>query len=304
MWLPVAILGNTILAVVAIIDKFILSKSVAKPAVFVFYSTIFILPFFLILPFGLTAGSVAQVDYIIFAISGGSFALGLWTMYTAIERSEISRIGPFIGALVPLCILFLGKIFLDEQLGANALVGALCLIGGSLFISLTGGSKAGRWDGGLVWAMAASLLFAVSHVSAKYVYDVYGFFSGFIFTKLPVGVCGALLLFNSDVRSLFNKKSTEIARKKSKKNPLLLVAFDMVLGVAATVLLQYAISLGSVSLVNALAGVQYGMLIVLTALISKLFPQVMKEDFSLTQIIYKSIAVIVVAVGLFFLILK
>ena len=211
--------------------------------------------------------------------------------------------GPLIGALIPFLILFLSRSFLHEELSSRALWGAVLLIIGSLVMAFAGRSPVGRWDGGVQWAVLAGLLFAISHVSAKYVYDVYGFFSGFIFTKLPVGVFGAFLLLDPQVRNVLYNKQTPI-KKKTKRNPLLLVALDMALGVAATVLLQYAISLGSVSLVNALAGVQYALLIIFSALISKFFPQIFREDFSAKQILQKGVAVIIIAIGLFFLIFK
>lgn len=303
MWLPIALLGNGLLAVVGIIDKFILTKSVPKPVVFVFYSTIFILPFFLLLPFGVMPVPTTWIEYIIFAISGGCFALGLWTMYTAIAKSEVSRIGPLIGAAVPFFILFLSRFFLGEKLTSYALMGAILLIFGSLVISFEKKNNISIWHGGVKWALLAGLLFAISHVSAKYIYDIYGFFNGFIFTKLPVGVVGALLLFHPAVRAVFNTQPKSIPGTMAKKNQILLVAGNMALGVAGTVLLQYAMALGSVSLVNALAGVQYAMLIIFTVLVSKFFPQIISEEFSIQKFIHKILAVLLIAVGLGFLLI-
>ena len=79
-----ALLGNALLAVVGIVDKFILNKSVTRPITFVFYSTIFVLPCFLLLPFGIKL-PVVWTDYMLFAVSGLCFAFGLWTLYIAIE---------------------------------------------------------------------------------------------------------------------------------------------------------------------------------------------------------------------------
>ncbi len=305
MWLPIALLGNGLLALVGLLDKFILTKSVPKPVVFVFYSTIFVLPLFLLLPFGWTQTPTSNFDYLVFALSGGCFALGLWAMYTALEKIVVSRVGPLIGAAAPFFILFLSRIFLGEKLSYYALLGALFLIIGCLVISFDKKDQSSIGRDGLWWAIFAGLLFAVSHVSAKYVYDMYGFFDGFVFTKLPVGVFGAALLLDPDVRAIFNKKQKPIPGQAPKKSQLLLVAGDMLLGVIATVLLQYAMSLGSVTLVNAMAGVQYALLIVFTALISKFFPNnILKEKFTLSSIVRKSIAVLVIAFGLVLLIIK
>ena len=305
MWLPIALLGNGILALVGILDKFIITKFIPKPVVFVFYSTIFVLPLFLVLPFSSTQIPIITFDYLIFALSGGCFALGLWTMYTALQKVEVSRVGPLIGAAAPFFILFFSRIFLGEKLTPYALLGALFLIAGSLVISCAQPDKSSIGRGGLGWAVLAGLLFAISHVSAKYAYGIYGFFDGLVLTKLPVGIFGVALLLNPDVRAIFNKKQKLVSGQSPKKNQVFLVAGNMLLGVTATLLLQYAMALGSVTLVNALAGVQYALLIVFTALISKFFPNnILKEKFTLSSIIRKSVAVSVIAFGLVLLIIK
>ena len=59
--------------------------------------TLFVLPFFLLLPFGVKMPNV-WTDYLLFSVSGLCFAFGLWTLYIAIQKSEISHVGPLVGA--------------------------------------------------------------------------------------------------------------------------------------------------------------------------------------------------------------
>lgn len=299
MWLLVAMLGNTALAVVGIMEKYILTKSVSKPIIFVFYSTIFVLPFFLLLPFGIKMPD-AQIDYLIFAVSGFCFAFGLWTMYIGIQKSEISHIGPLIGAAAPLFILFLSRIFLGEKLSGHSLLAVGVLILGSLVISFNANHGHRWWHRGLEWGILSGVLFAASHVAAKYAYDAYGFYNGFVFTKLPLGIFGVALLLSPSVRSIFQKRKI-VSSKNTNKKQRNLIIIDIGLGVVATVLLQYAMHLGSVSLVNALAGAQYAILIILVALISKFFPSILKETFTKKEIIQKATAVSIIGFGLFLL---
>lgn len=303
MWLFIALLGNAALAVVGIVDRFILTKSVSKPIIFVFYSTIFILPAFFLLPFGISMPDI-WTDYVIFFISGICFAFGLWTLYIAIAGSEISHVGPLIGAAVPLFILFLSRIFLGERLGAYGLLAAAVLIIGSLIISFNHGERKYGWHRAMSWGVLAGLLFAVSHVISKYAYDVYGFYSGFVLTKLPIGMFGGVLLLSPSVRALFSKKEKTPADKTRGKKLFILIVGDIVLGVTGGILIQYATSLGSVSLVNALAGAQYAMLIVLVALISRFFPKILKEKFTRKEIIQKAAAVAVISLGLALLLIN
>lgn len=322
MWLFVALLGNATLAIVGIIDKFILTKAVSKPIVFVFYSTIFVLPFFLLLPFGVKIPNV-WTDYTLFFISGICFAFGLWTLYKAIQGSEISHVGPLIGAAVPFFILFLSRIFLGEQLGPYALLAAVVLIIGSLVISFDqSAAPTGRQEQNhgqykaMSWGVLSGFLFAVSHVISKYAYGVYGFYSGFVLTKLSVGIFGAALLFSPSIWALFFKKDDShsgvhsngvgktLAKKMAGKKRLALIIGDISLGVIGATLLQYATALGSVSLVNALAGAQYAMLIILVAVISKFFPKILKETFTRKEIIQKVVAVAIISLGLVLLLIK
>ncbi len=304
MSILVALLGNAVLAAVGVTDKFILTKTVSKPVVFVFYSTIFILAFFLVLPFGFVYTPSVWTDYLIFFISGGCFFFALWAMYSAIQESEVSRASPLIGAVAPFFILFLSRFFLYEQLTRQSLVGAGFLILGSLIISFEKKQTPGMWQDGLGWAVLSGLLFAISHVASKYAFDSYGFISGFVWTKLPIGVFAASLpLLSADVRALFIKKPDALPQKMPKKKQVLFVGLGVGLGVVATILLQYAMSLGSVSLVNAMSGVQYALLIIFVAIISKFFPFILKETFTRRQIIHKAAAVTVIAFGLLLLVL-
>src|SRR3989339_1990364 len=205
MWAVVALLGNAVMAAVGITDKFILTKTVSKPVIFVFYSSVFILGFFLLLPFGFIQLPAAGIDYLIFIISGVSFFFGLWAMYSAIAESEVSRVGPLIGATAPFFILFLSRIFLDETLTPQSLAGAAFLIIGSLLISFEKKDGLGIWRNGLGFAVTSGFFFAISHVASKHAFDTYGFLDGFVLTKLPIGILGAALLFNRDVRAIFFK---------------------------------------------------------------------------------------------------
>lgn len=298
MWAVVALLGNAVMAAVGITDKFILTKTVSKPVIFVFYSTIFILGFFLLLPFGFVQLPAVGLDYLIFIISGVSFFFGLWAMYTAIAKSEVSRVGPLIGATAPFFILFLSRIFLNEKLTPQSLVGAAFLMLGSLLISFEKKDGLGIWRNGLGWAVISGFFFAISHVASKHAFNTYGFIDGFVLTKLPIGILGASLLLNNDVRALFFKKPNAAPEKVSKSKQLFWVLAGVGLGIIGTVLLQYAMALGSVTLVNSMAGVQYVMLMIFVALISKFFPNILKETFTKKQIVYKAISVSIVGLGL------
>lgn len=300
MWLFVALLANAILAMVGVMDKLILTKTVHKPVVFVFYSTVFTAPLFFLLPFGVSFPNV-WTDHLIFAVSGICFALGLWALYIGFQESEISHVGPLVGAATPLFVFLLSSIFLREKLTVVNLTAIFVLMAGSLVISFEKSRWHNGWHRGMAWGILAGLLFAVSHVTSKYAYDVYGFYNGFVWTKIWIAVFGAMLLFLPSVRFLFSKK---FITHKSSGGRFFLIFTNKLLGLAGVILIQYAIALGSVSLVSALTGVQYALLVVFVALLSKFWPRVLKETYTRKEIFQEAAAVAIISLGLVLLLIK
>lgn len=296
MWLALAIGGYTILAVVTLLDKFILSSKAVKPLVFVFYSSVFLLPLVLLLPFGVN--KLVGLDWLIALISGAAFVLALWTSYISFVKSEVSHAGPLIGAGIPLFILVLNQFFLGETFTNREFIGIGFLVFGCLMISFEKSRAHSGWHSGFLWAILAAFFYAVSHLAAKEIYNEYDFYSGLVWTRLFIGVTGMLVLLSTATRQEIFGKNKE---KQKSENKLLPVVVNKVLSVFGVVLVQYAIAIGSVVIVNALLGVQYALLIMLVALLSKFYPRIFKEEYTKGEIIQELSAVILIAAGLVFL---
>lgn len=296
MSLLVAFIGYILAAIVNIFDKFILSEKKVSPAVFVFYTTIFLLPVLLLVPFGV-AFPVSILDWLVALASGVFFGLGLWTMYRAILHSEISHVGPLIGGVVPIAVLFFSNLFLGEYLTNRQLLAISFLIIGTLIVAAEQSKTHHGWHKGIWWGVASGLFFALSHVASKYSYDVYGFYSGLIWTRGALGLVGLFLLFFPTVRQeIFSRKKSAI--HESRINNLFVVLSSRILGVTSVLFIQYAISLGSVSVVNALSGVQYACLIILVFLLSRFRPKIFKEFYTRGEIVQEASAIIFIAIGL------
>jgi len=93
--------------------------------------------------------------------------------------------------------------FLHESLGAYKLLAIFILIIGSLLVSFEKSAQHNGLHMGMLLGVFSSLLFAISHVAAKYSYDAYGFYSGFVWTRGFLGVFGILLLLSPSVRKIF-----------------------------------------------------------------------------------------------------
>ena len=188
--------------------------------------------------------------------------------------------------------IFLGEIITDRQLWAIFL-----LAFGSILISSEYTHKKQGWHGAIVWGLVAAVLFAVSHVASKYLYNELGFFGGFVWGRGFIGVFGALLLCVPKFwKEIFTRINT--TKVKHSLTSLTFVITDKTLGVISLILVQYAIFLGSVTVVNALAGVQYAFLLVLVGIMSKFFPRRFREEYSKAEVVQEIISVIIIAFGL------
>ena len=305
MYILIGVVGYLFLAITNIFDKFILTKAVQKPIVFVFYSTAIVTPILILVPLG--AGYLSgYFDYFIAAIGGVFFTLGLWAMYKGFIRSEISHASPLVGAATPFFVLILSSFFLSEQLSGMQIAGVIVLIIGSLLTSFEKSNKHHGLHIGMLWIILAAILYAISHVASKYIYDAYSFYSGLVWTRGFMGLSGVLLLFSPSVygfifKSQKNKPQRDLSSNVSKQFGL--VMSSRVLAVVAVILIQYAISLGSVTIVNALAGVQFAFLIVVVALLTKFAPKLFKEKFERGELFNELISVVVIGVGLVLLVL-
>ena len=77
--------------------------------------------------------------------------------------------------------------------------------------------------------------------------------------------------------------------------------FNQVLGSSGFILQNYAVFLGPVAIVNALQGFQYAFILVISAVLAVVAPKKWHENFSWRIILQKSMAVILVGIGLYFI---
>ncbi|HAZ28543.1 MAG TPA: hypothetical protein DCY48_02075 [Candidatus Magasanikbacteria bacterium] len=299
-WLFIAILGYFLLALVFILDKLILTKSVGKPAVYTFYSTIFLFGAVFIFPLvGFEA--LRGIDWLWAFVSGIAFGLALWTLFIAVKKGEASHINPFNGAAITVGIYLLASFFLGEQLTALQQFGLVVLVLASLILSF--GEKTKNHNGmhiGFLWALISGLLFAVSHVSAKYLYALYPFWTGFLWTRATTGFVGLFLLLLPSVRRVVfshNEKKNKKSKTNGKKYAAVLVVCDKILSVASAVLIQLAAAIGSVTIVGAMGGLQYALLFVFIYILTKTHPHIFKEYFTKKEITLEIIAIALIILG-------
>lgn len=300
-WLLIAITAHFIFALVFAVDKFIVSEMMLRPRVYAFYVgllgglTILLAPFgFGLLPFRqMTAGLLAGILFV-----GATLFF-----YKSIQLAEVSKIAPVIGGATPIFTLILSYWFLGERLSSGQLLAFFLLVAGGIIMLWPGRKKLNHRSirnsllKRLCFAMLAALFFALSFVLTKFLFIHQAFINSFIWTRLG-GVLGAgLLLLWPANRQIILKTSKMIKLKTGA-----LVVSNKALAAFAFILLNYAIYLGSVTLVNALQGIQYAFLLIIALFLSKKFPQIIKEQVSQGAILQKIIAILFIGLGLVILV--
>ena len=152
----------------------------------------------------------------------------------------------------------------------------------------------------MLWAVIAGIFFAISYVTVRAVYLEESFSTGFVFARLGSFLAALpLLAVPSVYKSIFNRTKKQ---EKQAKGGYLLLAVNKGLAAFYFLGMNFAISLASATLVNALAGLQFALLFVVVFVSSKLVPKFFNEYFTRTEIIQQIIAMLFIIGGLAFMV--
>lgn len=295
-WFLFAISGYFLNAIVGIIDKFLLGqRPTTKPPVYTFYIGILSIFAFVLAPFGLAWPGWGQ--FLLALLAGSLFLLGLLYLFEALDIGEASRVFPAIGGLTPILVLLLSFLFLGERLNQWQILAFFLLVLGGVIISLKKGEKKTITTQSIKFAIMAILLSAISLVLIKYVFLHQNFISGFIWTRIGSFLTALLFLIPASWR-----QAILAGGRQAKTGLSLLLVSNKALAGGASVLVNFAISLGSVALVNAMQGIQYAFLLVLTVGLSKKFPRILEEKISGRILIQKILAILLIGTGLVILV--
>ncbi len=301
-WLLVTISFYLILAVVFLVDKYLLTGSIPNPHVYTFYIGFLSISVLIFVPFvGFNIPTSSQI--ILSLTAGAIFIYALFWFYKSLQLFEASRVVPAITGLVPLFTFLLVYIssFGKEILSPPEIIAFILLVFGSFLITAEKG-KFINLESLKISAICAFLL-SLSFVLLKYVYHVQPFWNGFIWTRIGsflMALC--FFIFTKEVREeVFHK------RISFKKKTMGIFIANQAAGGGAAILQNWAISLAPlayIAVINALQGVQYAFLLIFTTFISLKFPQFLKEEISRKTLFQKISAILLIGAGLVMLSLK
>jgi len=295
-WLIVVLGGHFANALAFVIDKILLAGKMKHPAVYVFYIGSLGMLSFILWPFGTFSLMSANLMIQGF-ISGASFMLALLCFFHALKKGETTRVVPFVGGLVPVWTIIFASILLHEFLNRGEWMGVALLVIGAIIISYEPvQTKNSITISEAVYIVSAAGFFALSYTLAKVVFNGTEFINGFLWMRLFAFLSVVPLLLSSATRRAIFSGGDDGGEK-----PTPLFFIGQALGAIGFVLLNWGIQLApSVSIVNALQGVQYAFLFVLVVVLTLFAPGLIREKLTKQIVIQKVLALIVLAFGLVF----
>ncbi|MEK7627710.1 MAG: DMT family transporter [Patescibacteria group bacterium] len=304
LWLLIVIIGRFIDAWVAIIDKLILKHTIFKPASYAFFTGIFsIFTVGFIIPISWVIKSFGVFDVPDLPLMFFDFFIGIilffaiFSLFSAFYRAEASRVATFIGSLTPIFTLGLSFFILGEKLPKNYIWAFVFLILGNFVIAF--GGRSFRIGGALFYALLSAFLWALFFILIKKVFGMQSFTTTLFWMELGLVIGALLFLLKPAARKEIFKSGVAIPAQKSH---IALFVFNKLLARVSSFLIMFAVSLGNVTMVNALESVKYVFIFLIAILFSAIFPKILKEELSFSIILQKALAIILIGAGIFALI--
>ncbi|MCA9363984.1 EamA family transporter [Candidatus Kaiserbacteria bacterium] len=283
-WILLAAAAQLILAVVALVDKFIVSdeRALPKPFVYAFYTCLISGAWILVYVVGLiplpwhfssipSFSNVEKPTLEIVALAflaAYTFFLALVSMFNALKQADASDVVPVVGAVSALASFGLGYFFLGTQLSHNFIWGIVLLSLGTFLVSrLRFPLKVAALS------IHAGLFFALHYVSIKGLFLMTTFDNGFFWSRVAFMLFALSLLL---VPIYYEKIVVHTKAAGKSAGPLILL--NKIIAGVATILVLKATDLGDVAVVQALGGLQFVFILILGLLFSHWFPQSLKSE--------------------------
>jgi drug/metabolite transporter (DMT)-like permease len=298
-WILLATLGQFLNAIVAIFDKYIVSDEnvLPKPFVYAFYSCLvtgfWVLIYALAYIPGLTnvgIPSLANVEsptihvVALSFLAAYTFFIALVSMYDALKRADASSTMPIIGSISALSSFGLSYLFLDATLSDNFVVGVILLSVGTLLVAQTLPKLSV-----VLQVLHSGLFFALHYITMKGLFLETSFDDGFVWSRVAfVLFTLSLLLVPAYLDKIRKQTSTT-----TKKTGLIVIFAKALAGVAAFMLLK-ATDMGEVSVVQALDGLRYVFILVLSILFASWLPDTAVDKDMRPKVFWRKMLYIVV----------
>lgn len=302
-FLLLALGAHALNALVFVIDKGILGQRtsrMAQPLWYAAYSGLVSAGAAVLLAYDFAYPTAASVGWAL--VAGLLWLIALWLFFRALQAGEASRIVPIAGSSVPVWTFILAALLLGERLGGNHLMAVVLLMVGGMVLSRDWRVKGAVSPQALVAAVASGAAFAAHFAVVKIMYaEPLPFLASFAYVRLGVGVWAGLLLVCLWYRQGLRGR---VGRREAGGGRLgLAFVSSKGLGMVALLMQNYAIALGSVTVVNALQGTQYLFVWLLSLAVSLWAPRIFREEVGRFLAVQKLGGITLVGAGLYLLVI-
>lgn len=296
-WLVAALVGHLLNAVAFIIDKALLSTAFKRSGTYAAVIGLLSSTILILLP--LVNPNQTPEAWLAIGIFGSVFIIAMWAFFEALSRAETTRVVPVVGSLIPVFTLIDSAIFVNERLAPRILIGLAFLLAATLLLT-RGGERKRRLDlSTLGLCVSAAFLFAASSVSGKYAFSHVPFMDAFVLSRVfSIIIALAIPLFIPAVRHEIRSLIKPIPGQNAKPKHAALMFVGQAFGALGFIGVQYAISLGSATVVNALQAVQYAAIVLVAWFGGTRLAALLKEEHTQKTILLKAVAIILVGIGL------
>lgn len=292
LWVSLVVIAQALNAGTVVIDKYVLARggAIGRPIVYAFYVSLLSGFVVVLAPLGYVSAPSLEVLGLSLA-TAASYIASIVLLYTALKLTNPSDVIPVVGGTSALMAFVLEHTWLGAPLPAAFMLAFLFLVVGTLFIShfrFTARS--------FLYALAAGALFGLSAFLIKVIFAETSFIGGFFWTRMA-NVAGALLLLvlPGTWAAIRGGVRTTSGGMHS------VVILNKMLAGAAFALILFAIQLGSVSIVNALSGLQFVFLLAFAYVFGSVFPNIFHGEIHPHKFPHKLVGVICIVIGVAFL---
>lgn len=304
-WILLATAGQFLNAIVAVLDKYIVSdkNALPRPFVYAFYSCLVTGFWIVIFVIGFIPGldqlgipslsNVQKPTIEVVAMSflaAYTFFMALVSMYDALRQSDASDSLPAIGAISAISSFGMSFLFLNITLPPNFIWGIVLLSVGTLLLSHV---RFANNRSLILHIIHSGIFFALHYIAMKGLFEATSFDDGFFWSR------AAFVLFTLSLLLVptYYEKITEQTKTTTKKTGILVLFTKILAGIAAFMILK-ATDLGDVSVVQALDGLKFLFIIVLGLLVGRFTPHTAGEnEFDFKTLIRKSLYIAIISMG-------
>jgi len=307
VWILLATAGQFINAVVVYLDKYIVTddKALPRPFVYAFYSCLLtggwvVIYFLVFIPsladIGLPnlqniSSPTIQVVSMSF-LTAYTFFMALVSMFTALRKAEAVNVMPVVGTISALASFGMSYLFLQIPLTTNFIWGISVLSLGTLLVAQTLPKMET-----IIHVIHSGIFFALHYITMKGLFLETNFDNGFFWSRIGFVLFALSLL----LVPVYYEKIREHTITLSLRTGLLMMITKILAGVSAFLILK-ATDLGDVAVVQALDGVKFVFILLISIFFGALLPDsVVVHVTKPREVIQRLLYVLIIVVGYFIL---